>query len=280
MTVETFERISHQFAADLETPVSAFLKLTPLQPIFLLESVERNEAVGRFSFLGILPKEHLIWNTDQEANTFFQQVTESVSKLHVDQNCPLSSGLIGFISYHAAARLHPKLPLKPTRFPLAGFVLPGAILTFDHVKRRITLSSCLSSNEEAILANEIKTCLDRPCGCRNQENQQFRTSRTSNTEFCNQVSRILKHIHDGDIYQVVLSMQFEGETEAHPFQMYRALRMINPSPYMFYLNFQDRFQFFGSSPETMVRTEGSKIVLRPIAGTRPRSEDDKQGQEF
>jgi len=94
------------------------------------------------------------------------------------------------------------------------------------------------------------------------------------------VERAREFIAAGDIYQVVLSMQFEGESEAHPFQMYRALRMINPSPYMFYLNFQDRFQFFGSSPETMVRTEGSKIVLRPIAGTRPRSEDDKQDKNF
>ena len=275
MTVETFERISHQFAADLETPVSAFLKLTSLQPIFLLESVERNEAVGRFSFLGILPKEHLIWNTEEEANTFFQQVTGSVSKLHVDQNSPLSSGLIGFISYHAAARLHPKLPLKPTRFPLAGFVLPGAILTFDHVKRRIALSSCLSSNEEARLANEIKTCLRSTVRLPKPGKSTIPTSRTSNTDFCNQVSRILKHIHDGDIFQAVLSMQFEGSSDADPFQMYRALRMINPSPYMFYLNFQNRFQFFGSSPETMVRTENRddrsmRVIVRPIAGTRPR----------
>src|SRR5262245_59573738 len=107
MTIETFARINHQFAADLETPVSAFLKLTPLQPIFLLESVERNEAVGRFSFVRILPKEYLLWNQDQDAKIFFELVIQSVSKLPADQSSPLSSGLIGFISYHASARLHP-----------------------------------------------------------------------------------------------------------------------------------------------------------------------------
>src|SRR5262245_37360223 len=201
MTVETFERINHQFAADLETPVSAFLKLTPLQPIFLLESVERNEAVGRFSFLGILPKQYLIWNKDEEAKTFFDQVLQSVSQLPVDLNSPLSTGLIGFISYHAAARLHPKLPLKPTRFPLAGFVFPRAILTFDHLKRRISLSSCLSSDEEAHLANEIKTCLRSTVCLPKAGKSTDPISRTSHGEFCDQVSRILKYIRAGDIFQ-------------------------------------------------------------------------------
>src|SRR5262249_16966050 len=93
-----------------------------------------------------------------------------------------------------------------------------------------------------------------------------------------------EYIAAGDIFQVVLSMQFEGETEAHPFQMYRALRMINPSPYMFYLNFNDHFQFFGSSPETLVRTDKNKVILRPIAGTRSRgpnqAEDEKLEHEL
>ena len=87
------------------------------------------------------------------------------------------------------------------------------------------------------------------------------------------VEKARDHIAAGDIFQVVLSMQFDGETEADPFQMYRALRMINPSPYMFYLNFRKQFQFFGSSPETLVRTEGHKVILRPIAGTMPRALD-------
>lgn len=283
MKIETIEGIEHQFAADLETPVSAFLKLSPLQPVFLLESVERNEAVGRFSFLGILPKEHIIWDQSEEARGFFEQVSQCISKLPVDQNSPLGSGLAGFISYHAAARLHPKLPLKPTRYPLAGFVLPGAILTFDHVKRRISLSSWLPLEEQAHLAREIKTCLRSTVRLPQPGKSTVPVSRTSHREFCDQVSRILSYIRAGDIFQAVLSMQFEGSSDADPFLMYRALRMINPSPYMFYFNFQDRFQFFGSSPETMVRTENRddgllRIIVRPIAGTRPRGQNLEEEQ--
>ncbi len=102
----------------------------------------------------------------------------------------------------------------------------------------------------------------------------------SKKEFESMVERARAFIAAGDIYQVVLSMQYDGESEADPFQMYRALRMINPSPYMFYLNFQDRFQFFGSSPETMVRTERSRILLRPIAGTRKRGKDEEEDRGF
>ena len=276
---------NHQFAADLETPVSAFLKLDPLHPIFLLESVERNETVGRFSFIGILPKKYILWSHTETAEEFFGNLSQSLSELPIFNDLPLESGLIGFISYHAASRLHPKLPLKNTRYPLAGFVVPSAILTFDHVKRKIVLTSTLNPDEETSLAREIKTCLQSSVKLPRHGKSTLPVSMTSQNEFCNQVSRVLQYIKAGDIFQAVLSMQFEGKSDADPFQMYRALRMINPSPYMFYLNFQDRFQFFGSSPETMVRTEKrpdgrTRIVVRPIAGTRPRGINDIEDQAF
>ncbi len=273
----------HQFAADLETPVSAFLKLSPLQPIFLLESVERNETVGRFSFLGILPKRYILWTQSQTAEEFFGYLSQSLSELPVVANSPLASGLVGFISYHAASLLHPKIPLKRTRYPLGGFVLPSAILTFDHVKRKISLSSSLSPDEETSLSREIKTCLQSSDLLPRSGKSSLPVSITPQNEFCDQVARVLKYIQAGDIFQAVLSMQFEGKSDADPFQMYRALRMINPSPYMFYLNFQNEFQFFGSSPETMVRTEKRedgriRITVRPIAGTRPRGSSDAEDQ--
>jgi anthranilate synthase component 1 len=273
----------HQFAADLETPVSAFLKLLPLNPLFLLESVERNETVGRFSFLGILPKKYILWSPSETATEFFGNLAQCLSELEIVDHSPLDSGLVGFISYHAASYLHPKLTPKKTRYPLAGFVVPSAILTFDHVKRKISLTSNLVHDEEQSLAQEIKTCLQSSVRLPRYGKSTIPASVTSKNDFCNQVSRVLKYIHDGDIFQAVLSMQFEGRSDADPFQMYRALRMINPSPYMFYLNFQDRFQFFGSSPETMVRTEKrpdgrTRIVVRPIAGTRPRGDNDIEDQ--
>lgn len=283
MRTETFDKTEHQFAADLETPVSAFLKLAPLRPVFLLESVERNENVGRFSFLGILPKRYLHWPHSQSADEFFANMKQTLAELPDGENSPLASGLVGFISYHSAALLHPKVPLKPTKYPLAGFVLPSAILTFDHVKRKLLLTSNLSPSEEETLAREIKTCLRSTVRLPRSGISSIPSSITSQSDFCDQVSRLLEHIKSGDIFQAVLSMQFEGRSDVDPFQMYRALRMINPSPYMFYLNFRDEFQFFGSSPETMVRTEKMddgklRIIVRPIAGTRPRGSNEKEDQ--
>ena len=259
-----------EFAADIETPVSAFIKLTPLQPVFLLESVERNETIGRYSFIGILPKRYLILNSATETDSFFSNLDQCLSTLHAQNPGRLSAGLVGFFSYHMAAVLHPKIQTKSSEFPLAGFVLPGAILIFDHLNHRIRLSSVLPESEQLELAKEIRTCLHTVLPIPRPGKSSEPASNMSKSEFCSLVERARDYIAAGDIYQAVLSMQFTGETQAHPFQMYRALRMINPSPYMFYLNFQNQFQFFGSSPETLVRTEGNKVILRPIAGTRPR----------
>ncbi len=272
--------MSNEFAADLETPVSAFLKLGPLQPVFLLESVEKNETLGRYSFIGILPKEYFVLEEPSEASSYFQLLEQQILSLPTKENGRLTSGLIGFLSYPISSLLHPKLKVKRSNDPLAGFVLPSAILSFDHLKNRIHLNSILNEQEQTKLSQEIRTCLRGLLPLPRAGKSSEPKSNLSHSEFCAMVERAKEYIAAGDIYQVVLSTQFEGESEADPFQMYRALRMINPSPYMFYLNFQDRFQFFGSSPETMVRTEGSKILLRPIAGTRPRGKDDAQDKQF
>lgn len=271
--MKTFE-----FAADLETPVSAFLKLNPLEPVFLLESVERSEAVGRYSFLGIRPLKYFILEETAGADRFFADLAGCLKGLPSDPEARLASGLVGFFSYHAAALLHPKLQLRSSDYPIAGFVLPSAVLTFDHLKRRILLTSTLGDSDAEALAREVRRCLrTTPQAPAHGESTDPQASQ-SKPDFCTMVERAKEHIAAGDIFQVVLSTLFEGETSAHPFQIYRALRMINPSPYMFYLNFGDRFQFLGSSPETMVRTErrkdgGVRVLLRPIAGTRRRDPD-------
>src|SRR3990172_6985320 len=125
------DRHKFEFAADLETPVSAFLKLTPLHPVFLLESVEKNETVGRYSFIGILPKKYfLLENLD--GASFLSGLQSCLSEIHTESRTRLAGGLIGFVSYQACAFLHPKVHLKPTTDPIAGFVLPSAILIFYH----------------------------------------------------------------------------------------------------------------------------------------------------
>lgn len=271
--------MSYEFAADLETPVSAFLKLSPLQPLFLLESVEKNETRGRYSFIGILPKEVFVLENPEFAGTYFDSLQQRIHRLPEKSNGRLTSGFVGFLSYPLAALLHPKLNFRPSPGnPLAAFVLPTAILSFDHIKNRIYLNS-ISDQEEQIY-REIKSCLNGPLPLPKVGRSSEPAPNLSKADFVSIVKRGKEYIAAGEIYQVVLSMQFAGESEADPFQMYRALRMINPSPYMFYLNLPDRFQFFGSSPETMVRTGPNEIMLRPIAGTRPRGKDDREDREF
>ncbi len=274
----------HEFAADLETPVSAYLKLRPLEPVFLLESVERNETVGRYSFIGVLPKQYVVLNGPGHAETFFRSLADILQQIHVEDGLRFSAGLVGFFSYHMAAFLHPKIPARPTAFPLAGFVQPSAILVFDHLKRKILLTSILSESEQAALARQIRTCLQTIVPLPRSGASSNPIGNITKEDFCSRVERAREYIASGDIFQVVLSMQFEGESKADPFQMYRALRMINPSPYMFYFNYRNEFQFFGSSPETMVRTDSGKVQLRPIAGTRPRGagpgEDERLEKEL
>lgn len=267
-----------EFAADLETPVSAFLKLAPLRPVFLLESVERNEAVGRYSFLGIRPLRHLVLQQGEDPMRFFGDLAECLRAMPADPVARFDSGLVGFFSYHMAALLHPKLKTRTSDYPVAGFVQPSAVLTFDHLKRRIRLSSILPETEQHLLAGEVRRCLRSAPVVPGHGKSAEPAAGLTKPEFCSMVKRAQEHIAAGDIFQVVLSTQFEGETSAHPFQMYRGLRMINPSPYMFYLDFDGQFQFLGSSPETMVRTERlsnglTRVLLRPIAGTRRRDPD-------
>src|SRR5687768_3988521 len=116
--------MSDEFAADLETPVSAFLKLAPLQPLFLLESVEQNETRGRYSFIGILPKQFLVLEDPAQITSFFDSLEEQIRMLPEQQFGRLTSGVIGFLSYPVAALLHPKVKIKQSSDPLAGFVLP------------------------------------------------------------------------------------------------------------------------------------------------------------
>lgn len=267
-----------EFPADLETPVSAFLKLSSFDPIFLLESVEKNETIGRYSFIGILPNQFFVLEEANASLDFFASLGKCLAELRPVAATRLSSGLVGFFSYHTAALLHPKLRMKRSPYPLAAFVLPSAILVFDHFKHKVILSSILSEGEDLDLGKQVRTCLQSIALLPRSGKSTEPHSNLSMNEFCHMVESAQKHITAGDIFQIVLSIQFQGESLAHPFQMYRALRMINPSPYMFYFNFKNQFQFFGSSPETMVRTEGKKVILRPIAGTRRRGLDLKEDE--
>lgn len=266
-----------ELAADLETPVSAFLKLAPLEPVFLLESVEQNEKIGRYSFVGILPRKYFVLQQSENPESFFADISQCLDRLPLNGNMRLSSGLVGFFSYHACEFLHPKISKKPTQEPIAAFVLPTAVLIFDHFTHKILLTSILSEPELQDLSHQIRGCLRKSISVDLYGKSSEPRSNLTEREFSDLVDRAKQYIAAGDIFQAVLSMEFRGESDSHPFQMYRALRMINPSPYMFYFNFRNEFQFLGSSPETMVRIDGNqRALLRPIAGTRPRGKEESE----
>jgi anthranilate synthase component 1 len=278
--------LKKELLADLETPVSAFLKLRELNPLFLLESVEGGEILGRYSFIGLglllrieVLKDRLIHaengrRTEHQAEPFefLRQVVAGFDTVAPQTELPrFAGGLVGFVGYDMV-RFIEKLPATARQvspFPPAAFCLPSVILAFDHLQRKIKLICAERGPDAGDLISQILKALRSPVPLVEPQKSSAPKPNHSRDQFIESVLRAKEYIAAGDIFQVVLSIRFEGETKAHPFQVYRALRMINPSPYMYYLDFGG-YQIVGSSPESLVRLEDGKALLRPIAGTRPR----------
>ena len=245
-------------SADLDTPVSTFLKLKPLNPCFLLESVEGGTRLARYSFLGLGEVSRIVIRdgkfyaggesvatpkSTEELLQCFRQVLKELPDLKPEiTDMPFSGGLVGFGSYDLV-RYFESIP-KPTSKgcdldpPDASYIAPKSLIILDHLTRRIALLHAGSESSRMELKH---------------------------------------HIREGDVYQIVLSIKFSGTCDLDPFQVYRAMRLLNPSPYMFFCDLGD-FQVVGSSPEALVRLNNSHASLRPIAGTRPRGEDPVQDQ--
>ncbi|MCS6805441.1 MAG: anthranilate synthase component I [Acidobacteriota bacterium] len=287
--------LKQELVADLETPVSAFLKLRPLNPLFLLESVEGGEALGRYSFIGLNPMLRLemqlggiIWwelGIRRRASGHpWELLRETLARLSsppTRADLPrFSGGLVGFVGYDAV-RFMERLPetARPVMpFPLAAFYLPAVILAFDHVRRTVSIIGAKSQLGVDETVEQVHRLLSRPIHeLPSAPSTRPRANQTAE-QFVERVMRAKEYIAAGDIFQVVLSIRFEGETQAHPFQVYRALRMINPSPYMYYLDFGSH-QIVGSSPEMLVRLENGQAMVRPIAGTRPRGADQQEDDQ-
>lgn len=287
--------VKKQLVADLETPVSAFLKLHELRPLFLLESVEGGEILGRYSFIGLDPVARVEVLSDRVVATEhgarrelhadpFEALKKMLARLNGVPSHPnlprFSGGLVGFVGYDMA-RLIERLPRTATErmpFPLAAFCLPSVILAFDHLQRKLSLIGLQNQAEVDRTIQQVLSLLRSPVPAWPAQPSAKPVPNQSKDRFVAHVRRAKEYIAAGDIFQVVLSIRFEGESEAHPFQVYRALRSINPSPYMYYLDFGG-YQIVGSSPEMLVRLENGKAMLRPIAGTRPRgaeAEEDRR----
>ncbi|MBT8097013.1 MAG: anthranilate synthase component I family protein [Woeseia sp.] len=275
-------------AADLDTPVSAYLKLGSLQPRFLLESVEGGERLARYSFLGFGDALELRYD-DSGLRLGEQQLPAPTSQkewLGVLRRAlaaaprpqpevpelPFHGGLVG-VSGYDVVRLFEKLPQQTAPqqgIPRAAFCATSSMLVFDHLTRRVALLHDGSAAERAALRQEVMELLRGPLPERGN-NMEATTPQAGMNEaaYCERVAACKDYISAGDIYQIVISVLFNGQTNIPPFEVYRALRLLNPSPYMFFFEFDD-IKVVGSSPEALVKLQGRTASLRPIAGTLPR----------
>ncbi|MBM4209080.1 MAG: anthranilate synthase component I family protein [Gammaproteobacteria bacterium] len=284
-------------SGDLDTPVSAFLKLQAFRPAFLLESVEGGERVGRYSFIGFgdaafelrldaqgqwFGKDRLEVPADQAA--LLSMLRQALARAPrptapgAGPGFPLAGGLVGYSSYDVV-RWFERLPSRlatPSPVPDMHYVAPSSLLVFDHLTRGIALLHSGSEAERKSLRREVIAAL-RGAVPPSRAGAGFSpaTASMSAAEFLQGVARTKEYIAAGDVYQLVLSVRFAGRHSIDPFDAYRALRLINPSPYMYYLALGD-MTVVGSSPEALVKLSGGIAQLRPIAGTRPRAADDAE----
>lgn len=285
-------------AADLDTPVSAFLKLKPLGARFLLESVERGEQVARFSFLGLgsvldlrLDPQGLTVNGRTRSRPSgraevlgaLREGLRAAPELspQVDE-IPFQGGLVGYADFDLIHELEqfPGNTIARDYHPRAGYTAPRSLLVFDHLTRRVALLHAGSESERLALQKEISAALRGPVPAHtSRDTCSIAKASLSRNDYMQLVYEAKKKIRDGDIFQVVLANRFSGACDIDPFTVYRALRLINPSPYMYYIETGDR-TIAGSSPEAMVKLQDGMAALRPIAGTRPRGQDTGEDREL
>lgn len=291
-----------QQVADAETPVTAFIKLTGTSPRFLLESVERGEQVGRYSMIGWDPLavikafgKRVFVETASSTREFetedplreVQKVMEDLQVADLPGFEGFYGGAVGFLGYDYI-RLIEQLPIKNSsslNMPDLQWLIPRYVARFDHVTHTLSLIILASvagnptaayhqaRQELAQILSRLDQPLELPTLGRNAMKSPFAKRRTSMTreQYMKNVEKIKEYIRAGDAFQVVLSQRITQPFEKDPFLFYRLLRTINPSPYLFYLDF-GQMQLAGSSPEVMVRQAGREVILKPIAGTRPRGE--------
>ncbi len=293
-----------ELPADLETPISVYLKLADVGTSFLLESVAGGEQLARYSFIGVQPSRAYKLSGDrlyiidhdsrkpQEVRVLARGQNplsllrhELASRLHppIPGLPRFSGGLAGYLSYEMMRYFEPSVPLKShPDLPDALFLQADVLVAFDHAFGKLLLignpSATLSRQEINRQLDQIERQLARPLPDRLHEGSphpHVGQSNFSRQEFTAVVRLAQEHIAAGDIYQVVLSQRLACQTSAKPFDIYRALRRMNPSPYMFFFNFgnlagPEPLYLIGSSPEMHVRLEGRTAAIRPIAGTRRR----------
>jgi anthranilate synthase component I len=311
--------IRARFADDCETPVSALLKLRAGEPegapCFLLESAEQGQ-VGRYSFVGIRPRALLRWSdgilsewggdehpasaapgATSEAPDPYAALAAYLDRLRpapVEGLPPFAGGAVGFFGYDLVRTVEPlgEPNPDPLGLPDMALMVTDVLLAFDHLRHELTVVACAFADEEggidaayeraaaqiaevrrrlrgAVPAPESPVLTEPPTFSSNLEREEFEAA----------VERIVEYVHAGDAFQVVPSQRFSAPAPVEAFSIYRGLRVVNPSPYMYFLDFGD-FQIAGASPEPLVKVKGRRVETRPIAGTYPRAGDEEEDRRL
>jgi anthranilate synthase component 1 len=289
----TLVPLRHTFIADCETPVSAYLKLRGDGPSFLLESAEQGQRVGRWSFLGFRPRALIRLDRGEHPDPY-NAVAEELARYRIaplEGLPPFAGGAVGMFGYDLVRSAEPAVG-EPNPddigMPELAVMVTDVLLAFDHLRHEVTvLANVLAEGDvehayadAAAAIAEVRERLRGPVpqvGSGRREPPEF-NSNLGSDGFATAVESAKEYIRAGDVYQVVPSQRWSAACPVDAFSIYRGLRAINPSPYMYFLDFED-FEIAGASPEALVTVTGRTVRQRPIAGTRPRADSVEQDLE-
>ncbi len=298
--------VCREILADMETPVSIISKFyDPKDPVFLFESVEGGERWGRYSFIGTSAKTDLkVFKSDIEIteNGEVRRVPHGGDPLNELRNIMKQykaadvnglprffGGLVGYLTYEMVSFFEKIENKLPDDKPVAHFIIPDELIVFDNIRNTLTaIVISFTDESDDTLFEKSHEKLNKMLSVINSKtpertvangNEYKLTPRYSEDSYREKVEKSKAYIHAGDIIQTVVSQPFDCEKTPDLIELYRAQRFINPSPYLYFMNLADT-ALIGSSPETMVRVENGVANLRPIAGTRPRGENEKEDREL
>ncbi len=289
--------VSMELYADMDTPISVFKRMCTEKNCFLLESIGQNSVTARYSFIGRNPflsfscsgGEITVMDYTGKTETYTGEPMKELEKIAARYRAPkltdipsFNGGAVGYFAYDII-RYYEKLPMSvedDLKLPDMRFMFTDEIIAFDHASQKLHI--IVNVHAEGDIESRYKAATNRIIDIRAEmedlsklsvkEERHYRSSakissNMTKEEFCGAVERAKEYIKNGDIFQVVISHRFEAETSVSPFNAYRALRLINPSPYMYFLDFGE-YQIVGASPEMLVRVENGVVQTGPIAGTR------------
>src|SRR5436190_12390695 len=289
----TLVPLRHTFVADTETPVSAYLKLRGGGPSFLLESAEQGQRFGRWSFLGFRPRAVIRWRQG-DAGDPYALVEAELGRYRIaplEGLPPFAGGAVGLFGYDLVRSAEPTVGEgNPDELgvPELALMVSDVLVAFDHLKHEVTVLANVFAEEDVergyeAAATAIADVRERlaapvPRGRAGRRGPPEFSSNIGSDGYAAAVERSKEYIRAGDVYQVVPSQRWSADAPVDGFSLYRGLRTVNPSPYMYFLDFEE-FEIAGASPESLVKVTGRRAEQRPIAGTRPRAATTEEDLE-